>query len=153
MNREAAKALLILIIRLVVAGIFVRAALPKIDAPSAFASAVQGFQIVSVSFSVWVAIILPWTELVAGIGLLVPAIRRGSGLILSVLLISFIALHASAWARGLDISCGCFGTESVTTSRYPWFITRNALLLAATILVVIRDFKAATKPENVPPCS
>ncbi len=131
----------VLIARLVVAGLFVRAALPKIEAPVEFATSVQGFQVVGPTLSAWVSIGLPWLELIVGIGLLVPAIRRLSGCWIAMLLLLFIGLHASAWARGLDISCGCFGVESEGSHNYLWLIARNSALLLATIPVVIRDFR------------
>jgi len=141
MNRASWNGLTVLIARLVIAGMFIRAALPKIEAPVEFASAVQGFQLIGPALSAWVAIGLPWLELVIGLGLLVPYIRRTSGSLIIALLLLFIGLHTSAWARGLDISCGCFGTESGESSGYLWLILRNSALLLATVLVLKRDFR------------
>jgi hypothetical protein len=79
---------------------------------------------------------------VAGFGLLIPQIRRGSALVIALLLIAFIILHASAWARGLDISCGCFSAhESYKTPDYLWLIFRNLGLLTACGCVLIRDWQ------------
>ena len=83
------------------------------------------------------ALCLPWLELVLGIGILLPVIRRASGALIGLLLLLFIALHLSAWARGLDISCGCFGSETgEATADYRWLILRNLLLLGAVLLVL-----------------
>ncbi|MFT5837337.1 MAG: putative oxidoreductase [Candidatus Azotimanducaceae bacterium] len=136
------RAYLLLIARLVVSGIFLLAALPKIQDPVAFAASVEGFRVVGGALTAWVALILPWLELVIGFGLLIPQIRRRSGILIAILLIAFIGLHISAWMRGLDISCGCFGeNEASTAPNYPWLIFRNVGLLAACICVVIRDWR------------
>jgi len=132
--------LFVLLARLALAGVFVTAALPKIEDPVAFAHSVDAFRVIDAGLSNWIALCLPWLELVLGIGILVPAIRRASGALIGLLLLLFITLHLSAWARGLDISCGCFGSETGHTSAdYRWLILRNLLLLGAVILVLKQD--------------
>jgi uncharacterized membrane protein YphA (DoxX/SURF4 family) len=132
----------ILLARLLVAGVFVMAALPKIQEPAAFANSVAAFRVIGPELAVWVGLLLPWLELVTGLGLLVPTIRRTSAALIGLLLIVFIALHASASARSLDIDCGCFGAEAgEATSDYRWLILRNAGLLIALTLVLIRDMR------------
>ncbi|MEN8661119.1 MAG: MauE/DoxX family redox-associated membrane protein [Lentimonas sp.] len=138
-----------MVARLVVAGTFLLAALPKIGDPLAFAQAVAGFQLINGVLAHYVAIILPWFELIVGIGLVVPAIRRASGACISLLLITFIGLHASAWQRGLDISCGCFGTATEPTTNYSLLILRNLLFLIAVIWVMRRDFKSHTRASEI----
>ena len=113
-------AYLMLIGRLTLSAAFILAALPKIQDPAAFAISVEGYHVVTANLAMWIALVLPWLELVAGFGLLIPQIRRGSNLIIALLLVVFIALHASAWARGLDINCGCFNAhESEKTPGLP----------------------------------
>ena len=142
-------AYLILIGRLVVSAAFILAALPKIQDPAAFAVSVEGYHAVTAKLAMWIALVLPWLELVAGFGLLIPQIRRGSNLIIALLLIVFIALHASAWARGLDINCGCFNAhESEKTPGYLWLILRNIGLLTACIFVLIRDWQHRVRRED-----
>lgn len=132
--------LFVLLGRLALAGVFVTAALPKIEDPVAFASSVDAFRVINSGLSGWVALCLPWLELVLGIGILLPVIRRASGALIGLLLLLFIALHLSAWARGLDISCGCFGSETgEATADYRWLILRNLLLLGAVLLVLKQD--------------
>ena len=132
--------LFVLLARLALAGVFVTAALPKIADPVAFASSVDAFRVIDSGLSGWVAVGLPWLELVLGIGILLPVIRRASGALIGLLLLLFIALHLSAWARGLDISCGCFGSETgEAPADYRWLILRNLLLLGAVLLVLKQD--------------
>ena len=138
-------AYLLLLGRLIVSAAFILAALPKIQDPAAFAISVEGYRVVTANLVMWIALVLPWLELVAGFGLLIPQIRRGSNLIIALLLIVFIALHASAWARGLDINCGCFNAhESEKTPDYLWLVFRNIGLLTACIFMLIRDWRHRT---------
>ena len=142
-------AYLMLIGRLILSAAFILAALPKIQDPAAFAISVEGYRVVTANLAMWIALMLPWLELVAGFGLLIPQIRRGSNLIIALLLIVFIALHASAWARGLDINCGCFNAhESEKTPDYLWLVLRNIGLLTACIFVLIRDWQHRVRRED-----
>ena len=142
--------LIVLIARLVLTGTFVMAALPKIKDPVAFAASVNAFRVVGSDISNWIALFLPWLELILGIGILLPQIRSSSSILIATLLIVFIGLHASAWMRGLEISCGCFGAKSAEEpTNYLWLITRNTLLLAACVLVILKDRKTKSQmPEN-----
>ena len=136
------KSLGVLIARLVLAGVFVMAALPKLQDPIAFATAVGNFRLIGPELSAWVALCLPWLELVLGIGILLPQIRQTSGGLIGLLLMLFIGLHLSAWARGLDVSCGCFGAETGEAgSDYRWLIARNIALLLAIGWVLRQDFR------------
>ena len=142
-------AYLVLLGRLIVSAAFILAALPKIQDPAAFAVSVEGYHAVTAKLAMWIALVLPWLELVAGFGLLIPQIRRGSNLIIALLLVVFIVLHASAWARGLDINCGCFNAhESEKTPGYLWLILRNIGLLTACIFVLIRDWQHRVRRED-----
>ena len=142
--------LTILILRLVMVYVFLRAALPKIQDPVSFAVAVSGFRVTGPSLSMWIALILPWLELVTALGLLIPNIRRASGLVIAVLLILFIGLHTSAWIRGLDIHCGCFGKEpSIESPNYLWLILRNSLLLISIEWITWRDFRNKSCPQLI----
>ena len=148
--RTPSTAYLILIGRLIVSATFILAALPKIQDPAAFMTSVEGYRVVTSNLTVWIALALPWLELVAGFGLLIPQIRRGSALVITLLLIAFILLHASAWARGLDINCGCFNAhESDKAPNYLWLILRNICLLATCTCVMIRDWQQRTFREDV----
>jgi hypothetical protein len=59
----------------------------------------------------------------------------------SLLLVAFIVGIASAWARGLQIDCGCFGGGGLTadaTAQYPWDIARDVVLLVLSVALVVR---------------
>lgn len=144
--------LFVLIARLALTWIFVLAALPKIKDPVVFATSVNAFRVVGPELSNWIALLLPWLELIVGIGILIPQIKSSSGILIASLLLVFIGLHSSAWVRGLEISCGCFGAESSEASTdYLWLITRNTLLLGACLLVISQDIKDKAKALRCTP--
>ena len=72
--------------------------------------------------------------LVLGLG------TRIAAAISAVLLTLFIVGISSAWARGLQIDCGCFGGGGYAadaTSKYPWEIARDVGLLLGSVLLVV----------------
>lgn len=148
-NDSTLKQLGLLLARLVLAWVFIRAALPKIEDPLAFAGSIEAFQLMEGTLALWVAIALPWLELVVAIGLLTPWLRQACALTISGLLALFIALHASAWARGLDVNCGCFGL-SETSPDYRWLILRNLglLLLSIALLWQWMGHSERTRPQD-----
>ncbi|MEM7790883.1 MAG: MauE/DoxX family redox-associated membrane protein [Verrucomicrobiota bacterium] len=129
-----------LIARLVLVGVFVTAALPKIQDPVAFGQSIVAYRLIEGDLVAWTALALPWLELVCALGLLTPWIRKASATWIATLLIVFITLHVSAWARGLDIDCGCFGASDENGTNYSLSILRNVALLAAVSFLIWLDF-------------
>jgi len=56
--------------------------------------------------------LMPWWELGAGLALFLPRLRRPGALAVFGMTCFFVVAVSSAIARGLDISCGCFGPDS-----------------------------------------
>lgn len=54
---------------------------------------------------------LPFAEVLLGIMLILGLATRWSAAIYLLLLAAFMVGTASAWARGLNIDCGCFGGD------------------------------------------
>jgi putative oxidoreductase len=102
----------LLAIRLALGFLFVFAGVEKIAQPEEFAQAIANYHLLpTITVNVF-AILLPWIELVAGLFLMLGLFTRGSSLLLVFLLCLFTLAVAVSIARGLDISCGCFGTAS-----------------------------------------
>jgi uncharacterized membrane protein YphA (DoxX/SURF4 family) len=53
---------------------------------------------------------LPFVETAVGLYLLVGLLIRPAAVLGCLLMIVFVAAQAQAWARGLSLDCGCFGT-------------------------------------------
>ncbi|MET3873789.1 putative membrane protein YkgB [Puniceicoccus vermicola] len=113
----------------------------KLIRPDEFQADILSYQLVRSSVAYWIALFLPATEVVAGIGMFLRILRKESALIAAVLSVVFAVVLVSAWGRGIDVSCGCFGRAEVKTN-YPLVLGRDLLLLAAAVFVVIRCGRA-----------
>ena len=100
-----------LLCRVGVGGVFIWASIDKLAHPGAFATAISHYRLVPVALLHAFAMLLPVVEAVAGLALVLGWRRRGAALVCTALLVVFLAAIASALARGLDISCGCFHTD------------------------------------------
>jgi putative oxidoreductase len=98
--------------RLIVGGVFIWAGALKIADPLDFAQSIKNYQFFPHNLIFFIAVILPWIEVICGGLLVVGAFKRSSAAILSLLLVGFIGLVALALVRGIDTSCGCFGSFS-----------------------------------------
>ena len=83
-----------------------------------------------------VAAAVPFLELALGVLLLVGLGTRLTAVFSGLVLLAFIGAVAQSWARGLTISCGCFGgggEVAAGQTDYPQEIARDIgfLLLAA----------------------
>jgi uncharacterized membrane protein YphA (DoxX/SURF4 family) len=100
---------LTLVTRLVVGGIFIYSAIYKIVDPGNFGRFIWNYHIVPGSLINLMALILPWVELLVGLGLILGILYRGAALLVNGMTVVFIIALASAVARDLNIDCGCFG--------------------------------------------
>jgi uncharacterized membrane protein YphA (DoxX/SURF4 family) len=82
---------LVLVFRIVLAAVFIYAAMQKIGKPLAFADEIRMYRIVGIGAPLYImAIVLPWIELLCGLSLLTGLLMRGSALILFVFNAVFI---------------------------------------------------------------
>jgi len=128
----------LLLLRLIVGGIFIWAAISKIADPLTFAQDVKNYRLVGQTLSFLTAIILPWTELIAGLCLIIGVYPRSSALLISGLLIFFILLVAITIIRGIDVECGCFGTFSRKADL--WLILEDFLWLSISLILLFSPY-------------
>ncbi len=96
------------ICRLLIGGIFIYTALPKLLRPDDFTRLVAGYEVLHPAVVNLAGITIPWIELVVGAFLVIGIIPRSAALVAAGLYAVFIAAGALALLRGLHISCGCF---------------------------------------------
>src|ERR671920_2077098 len=94
--------------RLVLAGVWIVAGALKVGDLDASARAVNAYQLMPYDAAKVVGAVQPFLEIALGLLLLIGLAVRLSAGISAVLLTVFIAGMVSAWARGLQIDCGCF---------------------------------------------
>ena len=98
---------LILIIRLLLGATFIYVSYNKILDPAKFARDISNYHIIPFGLENTVAIILPWLELIIGLGIVLGVCIDANVFISGGLLILFIILIAQAILRGFNIECGC----------------------------------------------
>ena len=113
MRKRVVLAVLETLFRLGLGALFVYSAWTKIADPDEFAYSVSRYQFLPEVTIGLFSLTMPMLELLAGLTLLFTRWLRESALLISVMLVMFIVALAQALARGLEISCGCFGVPSV----------------------------------------
>ena len=127
--------------RLLVGGVWIAAGLIKLPDPAGSVRAVRAYDLLPESVVPPVGHTLPILEVVVGMCLVLGLFTRAASVVSAVLFVAFIIGIASAWARGLQIECGCFGGggfDADATSKYPWEIARDVGLLVLSILLAWR---------------
>ncbi len=134
-----------LVLRYLIGFIFLYAAVEKIAQPEEFARAIMNYKILPL-FSVNIAaIIFPWIELLAGLGLIARVQTRANALLIAAMLVIFSIAIAIALVRGLDISCGCFGTASASKVGLGRLFEDIAMLVSTLPLLLAKhDLTSAT---------
>jgi uncharacterized membrane protein YphA (DoxX/SURF4 family) len=97
------------ILELAVGALFVYAGALKVWDPIGFAGDIENYHILPWVVGALLALYLPWLEIACGIALIVHRAQRGALAILTALMLVFIGASIIAKARGIDVSCGCFG--------------------------------------------
>ena len=142
-------ALLQWIASVILAVVFITAALPKINDVANFALNIDQYQILPSTGVTLLALVLPWMELVIGFGLLVPRVQKTSRLLCTAFLLLFIVVHISVLVRGLDIQCACFG-DYISASSASEALLRNAGLLSLAFFVIYWEHRH--KKQNSQDC-
>jgi uncharacterized membrane protein YphA (DoxX/SURF4 family) len=138
-----------LILRVILGGLFIYAAVPKIFDPQAFAKAVGNYQLLPFWMSQLVAMVVPYIEFSVGTLLIVGKYKKESAFIISAMLVIFIIAMTSALARGLNIACGCFSLENAkSTSDIAYRVVEDVLMFAAALIILIFDKDLKLKNEN-----
>ena len=102
-----------LLIRTIVSGLFIVAGLLKLRDAELTLISVYQYQLTSWESAGVLAATLPWIEIAGGVGIWLPKLRLGGATLCLGLTVLFIAALGSAVVRGLDVSCGCFGTSDM----------------------------------------
>jgi uncharacterized membrane protein YphA (DoxX/SURF4 family) len=126
------------VVAIIIGGIFLYAGAIKVVDPVEFARDIDNYKMLPWQISVWLALYLPWLEIFCGLALITRVLYRGGLFILTALMVLFIVITIIAKARGLDISCGCFGHASKYFS-FAWHLVLDFLLLTALISLLLRQ--------------
>ncbi|XVU26635.1 MauE/DoxX family redox-associated membrane protein [Actinoplanes sp. CA-054009] len=126
--------------RLGLAAVFLISGGLKVTDLAASGRAVNAYDLMSWETAKVVGAVQPFLEIALGLLLLIGIATRLSAAIAAVLLVIFIGGIISAWARGLQIDCGCFSKGGQLTggrtAEYGLDILRDVgfLVLAGILL-------------------
>jgi uncharacterized membrane protein YphA (DoxX/SURF4 family) len=128
--------------RLGLAAVFLIAGATKVGDLAGSGRAVNAYRLMPYDAAKVVGAAQPFLEIALGLLLLAGLAVRLSAGIAAVLLVIFIAGIASAWARGLQIDCGCFskGGElgAGQAPTYGWEILRDLGFLALAGILLVK---------------
>lgn len=125
--------------RVVVGGVWIAAGALKLKDINDSIRSVRNFQILPEFMVPTVGRGLPILEIVVGSLLIIGLGLRVTAALSSLLQLAFIIGISSAWARGMQIECGCFGGSGTlkqnATAGYRWDIARDCGLLLLSVLI------------------
>jgi hypothetical protein len=139
------------ILDLIIGSVFIYAGAIKALDPIQFGFDIDNYKSLPWFVSVRLAFFLPWLEIFCGLALIFRFLYRGGLSILSMLILVFIGATVAANARGLDITCGCFGRASQHWSFVQHMAIDLAILVALVTLWFARRAWATSRAETASP--
>ena len=125
------------IVDLIVGGLFIYAGVLKALDPIRFATDIDNYKTLPWVIGVRLAFYLPWLEILCGLALITRKLYLGGLSILAALTSVFIVASIAAKARGLDITCGCFGHASKYLS-FAGHLALDFVILTALLVLFWR---------------
>jgi putative oxidoreductase len=127
-------------LRLYIGFVFLYACWHKILHPEVFAMDVATYQILPLYLVNLMAIVLPWIELVCGVLIVIGWRTRAASLLIAGMMAVFLAAIIMALAKGLEMSCGCFASQSMVEDPISWkTVLRDLGWLAIPLYVLVFD--------------
>ena len=98
-----------LLARLILGGVLFAAGYLKVGKADESQMAVRAYEMLPIPVANLLGLFLPFVEVVIGALLILGALTRVMAALGGFTMFVFIIAIAQAWARGLNIDCGCFG--------------------------------------------
>jgi uncharacterized membrane protein YphA (DoxX/SURF4 family) len=125
--------------RLGLGAVWLVAGLAKIGDLDASVRAVRAYRLLPEVAAQVVGAALPLAEVLLGVLLVAGLFVRASAVLSALLMAAFVVGIASAWARGLRIDCGCFGSGGELAAgedpAYGWELARDGGLFVLALLL------------------
>ena len=139
MKKGAFLRILEFVCRLGLGALFIYSALSKISDPDNFAHSVMRYRVLP-DFAIGLfSLTMPMLELLVGLAMLFTKWLRESALFVTGMMAMFIVALAQALARGLEISCGCFGVPSVGgREEILMALARDVVLIVPAVWLMFR---------------
>ena len=150
------------LLRWLLAVLMLWAAVSKLADITEFLGSIYAYQVpLPRSLLQTAAVVLPWVELLCGLLLLAGFWRQTALLIVTGLMVIFVFATGQAWARGIDISCGCFNLEMFgIQARLPglahflesvsFAFFRNLALASLAGFLLLKETRSSTAAQPIP---
>lgn len=128
-----------LVARLILGGVLFLAGFLKVDEPDKSQMAVRAYEMLPISIANLLGLVLPFVEVAIGALLILGSLTRFMAALGGFTMVIFIIAIAQAWARGLNIDCGCFGgggTVAPGETKYLQEILRDFGLVFLAIYLI-----------------
>jgi len=123
-------------IRIGLGGVFLFSSAGKIVDPHAFMEIVAQYRLLPPTLVWATAVFLPWIEALCGLALVSGRFVKGAALLVSLMMVLFIAVTLYNGYRGLDVACGCFSVTARKPSNIALNTLRDLFILAAGLWVL-----------------
>jgi putative oxidoreductase len=128
---------------LLIGALFVWTGAMKAWDPMMFSNDISHYQILSYPLAIRLAFYLPWLEIVCGLALIFGWLRPGAVAILTALTVVFIGASIVARMRGIDVTCGCFGSAGKGLT-FSWHLAIDFALLGGLLALCFSPLTSRT---------
>ena len=144
-SKSRALGIAVLLLRVILAGVFIYAGYVKLRDPwQLFAASIASYELVPMWLGEYIAKAFPWFEIALGAGLLIGRrLLPPSSVLTALMLLFFNVMLWRAFLQGKQIDCGCFGPGEALTWKT---LVRDVSMLAGALLVT---WWALTKRSGV----
>ena len=126
------------VLRLGLGAMFLYSAWSKIQDPGMFQTMVDNYRMLPACTTAIFAVTMSMAELLVDAMFLFTKWTREAAFATGVMIAMFIVALAQAQARGLDISCGCFGESEKESNELVIAIVRDVALLVPTVWLLLK---------------
>ncbi|OHB46139.1 MAG: hypothetical protein A2Y13_05445 [Planctomycetes bacterium GWC2_45_44] len=142
-NRQKMVDVFLYAVRIAIGCMFIYSSLPKIRQPYDFLASIYSYELAGPKLGMFVAMTLPWLELIVGVCLIGGIFTAGALLAGIAMSAMFSYVLGAALAKGLEITCGCFGAGATELITYKTFIRAMVILTACGLAYIIQIVFAA----------
>ncbi|OFS19026.1 MauE/DoxX family redox-associated membrane protein [Corynebacterium sp. HMSC04H06] len=130
--------------RFFMAYIWIAAGVEKLNKHFTMTQTIEAYQIFTPEWSHYLAYLIGPLEIAGGVLLLLGLFMRSAAKVGIIVLVLFMIGIGQAWARGLDIDCGCFEVDPANTDQvmdYVKTLGRDLFFLVLMVWIWVRPFK------------
>ena len=137
-------------VRYLLAAVFLWSGITKLLDPVSFGVLIEAFGLIPKTWVMPVAIMLSSLEVIVGAGLIFDI--HGSLAIIAGMVILFIAILSYGIHMGLDIDCGCFGSQDPESKAFHGLRTalyRDFVLMAGVLYMYAWRYYRSVRPDRL----